>query len=75
MIVKTFQVRYYVKEYYNGKNEFYNNVANCVVAKDAGDAILKVKKEAVKPRNQSGCRVTRKDFDPYEVTLIAKTDF
>lgn len=80
MATKIFGVDYLITEMVNGKNPDTLKESKSVVAKDALDAILKVKKEAEKPysfkSDEDGkiYKVTKKDFNPTHVALRAQTD-
>ena len=72
-ITKVFMVSFYVTENWPGSSSpFQRDHSMKVSAKSANDAIEKVKKQFMK-RVKGG--PFRKNFDPYQVLLVAQTDF
>lgn len=81
MKTSIYKVRYEIIEKWDGKRNEPSRDSKNVVAKDAMDAILKVKKETAKPftyvdeETKEKSTVTVERFSPIEVTLEAQTDF
>lgn len=81
MSTKIFGVQYRVTEFYDGEdgNENIDNVS--IVAKDALDAILKVKKIIEKPSSfkdidtKRKVKVTKRNFTALTVSLRAEADY
>lgn len=73
MITRTFKVSFNITKTWVGNTyPFSNSESLTVVAKDASEAIMLVKKEAMKKDKNV---VKKEDFLPYEVIMVSKTDF